>query len=80
MDKLTYSFSLVLEVPELTPADCDRLYETGCDDSTIVTRNGQSFVAFDRQADSLEAAIRSATSDVQSAGFRVVRVEMDVLV
>lgn len=80
MDQQTYSFLLILEVSDLSQADCDRLYESGCDDGTIVTRNGLTYVAFDREAESLESAIRSATANVQAAGFRVIRVEMDVLV
>jgi hypothetical protein len=80
MSEHAYSFSLVLESPTLSVADCDVLYEAGCDDGTIVTREGVTYIAFDRRAESLEAAIRSATHDVHVAGFRVVRVEMDVLV
>jgi hypothetical protein len=76
----TYEFSLVLTVPEVTEADCDALYEAGCDDGTIVTRGGATYIAFDREAASLEAAIRSATANVRSAGFEVARVEMDALV
>lgn len=39
-----------------------------------------SFIAFNRKADSLEQAIRSATADVRAAGFEVARVEMPALV
>ena len=76
----SFTFSLVLESPTLSLADCDALYEAGCGDGTIVTREGVTYIAFDRRAESLEAAIRSATRDVQAAGFNVIRVEMDVLV
>jgi hypothetical protein len=75
-----YEFSLVLNVPEVSDADCDVLYEAGCDDGTVVTRDGATYVAFDREADSLEEAIREATAQVRSAGFDVARVEMDALV
>jgi hypothetical protein len=34
-------------------------------------------VDFDREADSLEQAIRSAVADVQAAGYRVTRVEIE---
>jgi hypothetical protein len=77
--KKTYGFSLVLAVPTLSLEECDVLYEGGCDDGTIVTRNGVTFIAFDRKADSLEQAIRSATADVRAAGFDVKRVEMPAL-
>jgi len=58
----------------------DALYEAGCNDGTIVTRNGVTFIALDRKADSLQQAIRSATADVRSAGFDVKRVELPALV
>lgn len=76
----TYEFSIILSVPHLTDEQCDALYEAGCDDSTIVTRNGMTAIAFDRMADSLEDAIRSASKDVRSAGYEVARIEMDALV
>jgi len=76
----TYEFSLVLSEPELSDQDCDALCEAGCDDGTVVTRTGVTYIAFDRQTDSLESAIRSATADVRAAGFDVARVEMDALV
>ncbi|HUT10809.1 MAG TPA: hypothetical protein VMY42_09955 [Thermoguttaceae bacterium] len=76
----TYEFMLILTATEVTDQDCDALYEAGCDDGTVVTRGGVTYVAFDREAESLEAAIRSATADVRKAGFEVARVEMDALV
>jgi hypothetical protein len=78
--KKTYAFSIVLSAAKLSVKECDALFEAGCDDGTIVTRNGETFIAFDRQAASLEKAIRSATTDVRTAGFDVVRVEMPALV
>lgn len=78
--KKTYGFSVVLTVPALSVAECDALYAAGCDDGTIVTRKGVTFIAFDRQAGSLEQAIRSATAAVRAAGFEVQRVEMPALV
>ncbi len=77
---MTYNFSLVLTAPELTNDDCGALYEAGCDDGTVVTRDGVTRVAFDREAESLEEAIRSATAQVRAAGFQVTKVEMDALV
>lgn len=76
----TYEFSLVLTAPDITDEDCDALYEAGCDDGTVVTRGGVTHIAFDREAESLEEAIRSATAQVRAAGFEVRRVEMDALV
>lgn len=76
----TYEFSLVLKAVKIANNDCDSLYEAGCDDGTVVTRDGVTYIAFDREAESLEEAIRSATADVRAAGFEVARVEMDALV
>ena len=75
-----YEFSLVLAAAEVTDDNCDRLHEAGCDDGTVVTRDGVTHIAFDREAESLEEAIRSATAQVRVAGFEVARVEMDALV
>ncbi len=78
--KKTYGFSVILAARTLRVEECEALYEAGCDDGTIVSRNRVTFIAFDRKADSLEEAIRSATADVRAAGFEVVRVEMPALV
>jgi hypothetical protein len=78
--KNTYGFSVVLTTPALSNEECEALYEAGCDDGTIVTRNKVTFIAFDRKADSLEQAIRSATANVRAAGLEVERVEMPALV
>jgi hypothetical protein len=78
--KKTYEFSVVLTAPTLSVAECDALYEAGCDDGTIITRNGVTFIAFDRKANTLEQAIRTATANVRAAGFEVKHVEMPALV
>ena len=76
----TYESSLVLTASDVTDDDCDALYDAGCDDGTVVTRNGVTYIAFDREAELLETAICSATAQVIAAGFEVARVEMDPLV
>jgi hypothetical protein len=78
--KKTYEFSIVLRTARLSAEECDALYEAGCDDGTIVTRNRVTFIAFDRKAESLEKAIRSATANVRAAGFEVERVELPAFV
>ncbi len=75
-----YEFSLILKTADVSDDDCDALYAAGCDDGTVVTRDGVTHIAFDREAASLEDAIRSATADVRSAGFDIARVEMEALV
>jgi len=72
-----YEFKLVLsQVDELTDDQGDQLYEAGCDDGTIASRDGVTFIYFSRDSSSLEEAIHSAASNVQAAGFQVARVEM----
>lgn len=77
------TFTLVLTgIRELNASVEDALYEAGCDDALLGTRNGVAFLDFDREAESLVDAIHSAIRDVERAGLgaRVVRVEPDDLV
>jgi hypothetical protein len=74
----TYEFDIVLkDAAALTDDHADALFAAGCDDGTPVSSNGQTWIHFDREAASLEEAIRSAVSQVQSVGFCVSRVELD---
>ncbi len=78
-----HAFSLVLEgASELTPEIADALYEAGCDDALVGSRDGVLFAEFDREAPSSAEAILSAIRQVESAsaGLRVMRVEPDELV
>lgn len=73
-----YDFTLILaESLELTDDISDALFEAGCDDGTPGTCNGVFSIDFHREADSLERAICSAIRDVQTAGFKVERVEIE---
>jgi len=74
-----YEFVLILEEPSFSDKDCAALFETGCEDGTVVTRDGDTHIAFDREAECLEDAIRSAIAQVRVAGFEVGRVETDGL-
>ncbi len=74
---MKYEFSLVLSAPDVTDEDADKLYEAGCDDSSILTRGGVTRVQFDRQASNLDEALASAIHDVEQAGFAVARVEIE---
>lgn len=74
----TYEFDLILRnLPEVTDADADALFAAGCDDGTPASSEGTAWIHFDREASSLEDAIRSAVAQVRSAGFEICRVEMD---
>lgn len=75
----TYEFDVVLkEVSEVTDDQADGLFAAGCDDGTPAGCDGVAWVHFDREAASLEEAIRSAVAQVQAAGFMVSKVELDV--
>jgi hypothetical protein len=73
----SYDFTLVLaDVSDITDDQGDALFEAGCDDGTIVSRDGQVLIDFTRESASLEQAINSAAADVVRAGFQVDHVEV----
>lgn len=74
----TYEFDVFLKnASEITEEQADLLFAAGCDDGTPTSSNGLAWVHFDRESVSLEEAIRSAISQVQSAGFNVSKIELD---
>ena len=73
-----YEFTLILKGShELTEEIADQFFETGCDDGTPDTRDGEFSIDFHRTAATLEDAINSAIGSVKSAGFEVERVEIE---
>jgi hypothetical protein len=74
---MKYEFSLILSDAEVTDEDADKLYEAGCDDASILTRDGITRIQFDRDAPSLDEALASAIQSVERAGFAVARVEIE---
>ena len=75
----TYEFDIVLKnIPESTDEHADALFDAGCEDGTLASRDGVTWVHFDREAASLEEAIRSAVNQIQSAGLAIAKVELDV--
>jgi hypothetical protein len=70
-----HEFTLILTT-DPTEEEADTLYGV-FQDGTISTIAGVPQVRFHREAGSLEEALRSAISDVRSAGFGVMRVEME---
>lgn len=71
-----FDFKLVLDQAEIDEAEADVLYGR-CKDGTLITAAGVTYMDFDREADSLDEAVRSAIGDVNAAGFRVTRVEIE---
>lgn len=55
----------------------DALGEAGCTDATLSGHAEGMELSFARSGRSLQAAIKSAVGDVESAGFRVIRVELE---
>jgi hypothetical protein len=66
---------------ELTDDRLNALFEAGCDDATLSTKDSVTFAAFDRETPSLLDAVLSAIEAVESVeGFEVVHVDPDELV
>jgi hypothetical protein len=74
---MKYEFSLVLTDREVTDEDADKLFDVGCDDVSILTRDGVTRLQFDRQASNLDEALASAIQGVERAGLMVARVEIE---
>jgi hypothetical protein len=74
----TYEFDVFLkDVMEVTDDQADELFAAGCDDGTPAACAGVAWIHFDREAASLEEAISSAIAQIQTAGLRVSKVELD---
>ncbi|WP_420619985.1 hypothetical protein [Candidatus Poriferisocius sp.] len=62
-----FTFTLVVEDRDLkTDEVVDALFEAGCDDALVGSSEGVQFLDFDREAGSVEEAVRSAVADVES--------------
>jgi hypothetical protein len=72
-----YEFTVVLKgEQELTEEMTNALYEAGCDDGSPGSCDGLASINFHREAESLEAAIRSAIADVHKAGYQADNVKI----
>ena len=74
---MKYEFSLILSDAEVTDEGTDKLYEAGCVDASVLTRDGITRLQFDRDAANLDEALASAIQSVESAGLTVSRVEIE---
>ena len=73
-----FQFDVVLAgITEIDDDLADALFEAGCDDGTPCSSEGTAWIGFIREADSLEAAIRSAVADVQKGNCTVSRVQIE---
>lgn len=74
----TYEFDVVLTgQTEVTEEQAEALFAAGCDDATPASSNEVAWIHFDREAPSLEEAIRSAVAQVRAAGLSVKKIELD---
>jgi hypothetical protein len=53
----------------------DAFYGRDCNDALISVVNGTLLLDFDREADSYEKAVASATRDIEKVGGKVVKIE-----
>ncbi len=72
----TFTFTLEVQGPDVHGEETvNALFEAGCDDALVGSSDGNQFLDFDREAVSLEEAVRSAVVDIESVdGLKVVRV------
>jgi len=76
-----YRFSVIVPTSQMTHDDTldatDALGNAGCTDASIRGHADGMDLLFERTADSLQAAISSAIADVERAGYRVSKVELE---
>ena len=66
----TYTFTLALEgVDHHTPNLDDVVFQAGCDDALLYSRNGGVFLDFEREGSSFEEAVNSAINDLENASL-----------
>jgi hypothetical protein len=78
---MEYRFSLIVHAPTMTHDEIldatDALGNIECTDASIRGHAAGMELLFERASDSLQAAISSAIADVERAGYRVAKVEME---
>ena len=76
-----YQFSVIIPTSPMTHDDIldatDALGNAGCTDASIRGHIDGMELLFERTAESLQEAITSAISDVERAGYRISKVEME---
>jgi hypothetical protein len=73
-----YTFTVILgDQTEMTEDLAEALAAAGCDDGLAGSSGGACAVIFDREAESLEEAVRSAIADVQKAGCHAAWVKIE---
>ena len=76
-----YQFSVIIPTLPMTPDEIldatDALGNAGCTDASIRGHTDGIDLLFERPAESLQAAISQRSPDVERAGYRVSKVEME---
>lgn len=76
-----FRFNLIVSSPPMSHVQIldatDALGDAGCTDASIRGHSEGMELLFERKAKSLQSAISSAIADVEGAGHRVVRVELE---
>ncbi len=76
-----YRFSLIVPTSEMTHDEMldatDVLGNAGCTDASIRGHVEGMELLFERAAESLQAALSSAIADVERAGYKVSKVELE---
>ncbi len=70
-----YEFTLIIS--KIEDETVEKLYGV-CNDVSVGQRHGVTYIAFDREAKSLETAINSALVDLTNIGVEPLRIEMAV--
>lgn len=77
----SYDFAVIIAADKMSHERIldatDALGATGCTDGSLCGHPEGMELQFTRSARSLQAAIASAIKDVERAGFRVLRIEME---
>lgn len=72
----TYEFTLVLAgIDDFDDQLVDQIFEAGCDDASLLSRNGVVYLDFDREAESFTEAIWSAIKQVETIQDPKIRVD-----
>lgn len=69
----THTFTLIVDGADLqADALVDEVFKAGCHDALVSRADGIQFVDFDREADTLQAAVQTAVAELESiAGIAV---------
>ncbi len=77
---LMKKFNFTISILDLsTSAICieDRLFEVGCNDALVCSTNGDIYLDFIREAETLDRAIQSAIKDIEMASAKGIQINVN---